>query len=180
MNIQGVLNTCVIVSAAYNYTFAFYIVYGTNTLRRKNTIIAVIRTFLITCAKNVLENVLSKIGTTLVHIPKHHQSTVGLDLAGRTGDTAVTKGGKVCAYFIERKWKGHATMLTVYSYFFFSNLDCGLYFHVNLDLLTQCGYKIKFKWPLASCYLISLFMKRKPKELVWVVTGCYLLCFTQE
>lgn len=153
MNIQGVLNTCVIVSAAYNYTFAFYIVYGTNTLKRKTTIIGVIGSFLITCSKNVLQNFLSKIGTTLVHIPKNHQSTVGLDLVGRAGDTAVTKGGKVCAHFIERKGKGHATMLTVYSYFFL-NLDYGLYFHVNLDLLTQCGYKIKFKWPLASCYLV--------------------------
>ena len=72
--------------------------------------------FLITRSKNVLQNVLSRIGTTLIHTPKNHQSTVGSD-PGRAGDTAATKVGKVCVYFIERKWKGQATMLTVHSYF---------------------------------------------------------------
>lgn len=96
----------------------FYIVKESNTLKRKNTIIGVMGTFLITCSKNVLQNVLSKTGTTLVHIPKNHQTTVGSDLAGKAGGTAATKVGKVCVYFIERKRKGNATMLIVYSYFF--------------------------------------------------------------
>ena len=51
-----------------------------------------------TCSKNVLQNVLSKIRTTLVHIPKNHQTTVGSDLPGRAGGTAATKVGKVCVF----------------------------------------------------------------------------------